>query len=163
MRLDVAFRDMQPIDLDDLVWAGGLAHARAMEAALERSWRGEVEAVVAEVGGLRLIAHGFVDYAAHDGVGFITMLAVHEAWQGLGIGKAMIGELERRIAAAGLPRAALYVEKDHPAAQGLYAGLGYEVVGSAVDHWPLDDGTRHAAPVFVMERELGASSASRES
>lgn len=155
MRVELVFRDLQPIDLDDLDWSGGRAHLAALQTAMEDSWLGGVDVLVGEVGGVRPIAHGAIDHRKSPDAAEIWMLAVHEAWQGLGVGTALIEALEGRALEAGFEATQLSVELDNPRAQELYERLGYRPIGRRVEHWPRDEGTMRAAPALLLRRELG--------
>jgi hypothetical protein len=73
MDLRLSFRDLEAADLSDLNWSGGPDHIRAVAAALEASYAGEVVLLVGSLPNDRLIAMGNVagdllwtfDKAAH--------------------------------------------------------------------------------------------------
>lgn len=154
MSIDVEFRDLQQVDLAGLGWSGGRAHQRALRDFLERSWGGEVDALVAELPTGVLVAHGFVDFVRFGDAGHVQTLAVRDDWQGLRLGTLMVGELEQRTAGRGLAASTLTVELDNPRARSLYQRLGYRVQGTCTEHWPLDDGSIHAAPCELMRHDL---------
>lgn len=152
MHVDLLFRDAQPVDLPELSWTGGPAHCNALAQTLADSCQGGVEFLVAEVNGLRLIAHGVVDFRPIAGVGLLRLLIVDAAWRGLGVGRALIEELEARAVARGLTETQLMVELDNPAAEAVYEHLGYRQAGTAVDSWPTDGGGIVRVPVRVLSR-----------
>lgn len=149
-------RDLEPVDLVALHWAGGPEHIDALARAVQRSYTGEMAALVIAVGrpAWRVIAVGAVDLARRPGAGELTMLSVHESWQSLGIGTLLIGALEEQVRNAGLGRAALCVEHDNSRAEALYRRLGYRRTGSELDGWPVAPGRRYATVSFVLERDL---------
>lgn len=154
MVVDVEFRDLQQVDLDALAWSGGRAHLRALAGFLERSWAGEVDALVAELPTGVLVAHGIVDFTRFGDAGHLQTLAVRDDWQGLGLGTAMVAALEERTVERSLAASTLTVELDNPRAKALYERLGFEVAGAVVEHWPLDDGRMHAADCELMRHAL---------
>ena len=105
MKLRLTVRDLEPGDLADLDWSGGPEHLRAVAAAMQASYAGEVGLVVAALENGRLAGMGAVDFRPEPGSGLIWMLAVHEVLQGLGIGTRLIRALERRTVQSGRSRA----------------------------------------------------------
>lgn len=154
LSLDVEFRDLQQVDLAGLRWSGGRAHQRALRDFLERSWTGEVDAVVAELSTGVLVAHGFVDFVRFGDAGHVQTLAVRDDWQGLGLGTLMVRELEQRACGRELSASTLTVELDNPRARALYQRLGYRVQGPSIERWPLDDGSIHEAACELMRHEF---------
>lgn len=66
--------------------------------------------------------------AGYDGHrGWMYYLAAAPSHRGLGIGRALVAEVERRLEALGCPKAQLMVRSDNAAAVGFYSELGYEV------------------------------------
>lgn len=150
--IEVVFRDAQPVDLDDLAWSGGAAHRAVLAETLRAAWDGDAVLLVGELPSQRLIAHGALDLRGDDPK--IWLLAVHEAWRSLGVGSALLAELEHRARAAGCERVWLTVEEDNPRARLLYESLGYQLTGGAVETWPLDDGTHYAAACHTMSKPV---------
>lgn len=150
-------RDFQLSDLTDLDWSGGPAHQAAVAAAVQASLVGDVALVAAALPNGRLVAMGAVDFRPRDDAGEIWMLSVDEAWQSMGLGSSLVDALESRVRGRGRSVATLGVELDNPRAAALYRRLGYRQTGSALDSWPLDDGTTYVTVVRVMERRLAAA------
>jgi ribosomal protein S18 acetylase RimI-like enzyme len=65
---------------------------------------------------------------AAPGVGYIGHVTVTPDCRGLGIGRALMGELLRRACHAGYARAGLDVADTNPRARALYEGLGFRLV-----------------------------------
>ena len=59
--------------------------------------------------------------------GNIYRLAVHPTYQRRGIARALVVEVERRLAGQGVKRITALVEKDHPWATGFWAAIGYDL------------------------------------
>jgi ribosomal protein S18 acetylase RimI-like enzyme len=152
--VSLSFRDLQAIDLDELDWTGGPAHQRLLAQYAERSWTGDLELTVAEVASGRLIALGGVRFDVASDAGELWMLVVHDAWRDLGVGSALIAELEDRVRARGRRWAQLNVEHDNVRAANLYRRLGYREVGSHPEHWPADDGREYVTVSTLMRRSL---------
>ena len=58
--------------------------------------------------------------------GNIYRLAVHPSYQRRGIARALVAELEKRLAQQGAKRITALVERDHPWATGFWDAAGYE-------------------------------------
>jgi ribosomal protein S18 acetylase RimI-like enzyme len=71
----------------------------------------------------RLVASVLGSYDGRRG--WIHRLATHPEWRGRGIARAMLRELERRLAAHGCRKANLLIDRDNAAVAGFYAELGY--------------------------------------
>lgn len=81
----------------------------------------------------RLHAEG-VDHAhdhGHEELGEVYVIGVAPAWQGTGLGRALLIAGLRHLASRGLPQAMLYVDATNTAAIGLYSSLGFT-------HWDTD-------------------------
>ena len=154
LRLDV--RDLEPTDLGDLDWSGGAEHVRAMADALQASWTGELAALVVALPNGRLAATGVVDFRPEPAAGVLSMLAVHEHLQSLGLGTRLVTALEKRVRRRGLRRARMRVEHDNPRALALYRRLGYRPVDSCVESWPVAGGRTYVTVSTVLEHDLDA-------
>ena len=58
--------------------------------------------------------------------GWMYYLATAPEVRGAGVGRALVSEVERRLAAIGCPKAQLMVRSENSAAVGFYTALGYE-------------------------------------
>jgi ribosomal protein S18 acetylase RimI-like enzyme len=148
------FRDLEAADLSDLDWSGGPEHLRAVAAALEAAYAGEVALLVGCLPNDRLIAMGGVDFRPSEDAGNIWMLAVHERFQSLGVGAQLIAALEHKIIDHGRPLARMLVEHDNPRARALYERLGYSEAGATLDSWPVAGGKTYVTACTIMERRL---------
>jgi ribosomal protein S18 acetylase RimI-like enzyme len=154
MDLRLGFRDLEATDLSDLNWSGGPDHIRAVAAALEASYAGDVVLLVGFLPNDRLIAMGGVDFRTSDEAGNIWMLAVHERFQSLGVGTELIRALQQKIIDHGRPMARMLVEHDNPRARALYHRLGYSEAGAALDSWPIAGAKTYVTACTIMERTL---------
>ena len=152
--LPIRLRDLEPEDLADLEWSGGAEHGRAVAEALQRSFSGHVQVLVAELPNSRLVGCAALDLTPAPAHGVLWMLSVHETVQSLGIGTALIVELERRARATGCRAVRLGVEHDNPRAARLYRRLGYTEVGTTTDSWPVAGGQTYVTVSMVLERRL---------
>ena len=154
MELRLTFRDLEPADLSDLDWSGGPEHIRAVAAALDAAYSGDVALLVGCLPNDRLIAMGGVDFRLSENAGNIWMLAVHERFQSLGAGAELIAALEKKIIDHGRPLARMLVEHDNPRARTLYERLGYSDAGATLDSWPVAGGRTYVTACTIMERRL---------
>jgi putative acetyltransferase len=87
--------------------------------------------LVAEAEG-QIVGHGLLDplpFASVRHVVHLT-LAVHPAWQGRGVGRALLGSLiEWARAAPAVEKIELHVRSSNRAAQALYRKLGFAEMG----------------------------------
>ncbi len=72
----------------------------------------------------RLVAAMMVGYEGHRG--WVNYLAVDPELQGQGLGRQMMAEAERRLAALGCPKVQLQVRTDNVEAIAFYRQLGYK-------------------------------------
>ncbi|MFT4164738.1 MAG: GNAT family N-acetyltransferase [Microlunatus sp.] len=154
MAIDVVFRNLEPSDLSDLDWSGGVEHLTEIAEVLPLMVADEAEYLVGELPNGRLVAAGGADLRPIDGAGLLWQLAVHPLLQGLGIGTALIAALEQRLRVRGCAEARLTVEHDNPDAARLYGRLGYRECGSAVDSWPVAGGRRYVTVTTVLRKSL---------
>jgi ribosomal protein S18 acetylase RimI-like enzyme len=158
MKLRVVIGDLDPTELGDLDWSGGAEHIRAVGAALQASFSGDVVVLRAGLANGHSVGLVAVDFRAEPDAGLIWMLAVHERFQSLGLGSRLVRAAERRIAAAGRDFSRLKVEHDNPGARALYLRLGYQERGAVLDSWPVAGGRTYVTACVLMERRLGAVS-----
>lgn len=119
---------MEDYDAVYTLWqgAGPGVHVRPSDTAPEVAKKLERDPdlfLVAEVEG-RVVG---VIIGAWDGRrGWLHHLAVEEAYRGLGIGSALVREVEERLRAKGCLKVNLLVHAENMAARRLYQHLGYE-------------------------------------
>lgn len=155
MKLRLSFGDLRPEDLTRLDWSGGPEHLRAVAAILQAAYEERAALLVGRLANDNPVALGAAYLDRSPVWGLLGTLAVHEPLQGLGIGSALIGALERRVADSGRPRVRILVEQDNPRARVLYLRLGYREAGPALDHWTVAGGQTYVAACTVLERSLG--------
>jgi ribosomal protein S18 acetylase RimI-like enzyme len=78
--------------------------------------------LVAELDGA-IVGSAMGGYEGHRG--WVNYLAVDGARRGLGLGRALMAELETRLRELGCPKLNLQVREDNSAALGFYERLGY--------------------------------------
>jgi ribosomal protein S18 acetylase RimI-like enzyme len=78
--------------------------------------------LVGELGGA-IVGSAMGGYEGHRG--WVNYLAVDGARRGLGLGRALMAELETRLRELGCPKLNLQVREDNSAALGFYERLGY--------------------------------------
>jgi ribosomal protein S18 acetylase RimI-like enzyme len=154
IQLSVTVRDLEAEDLADLEWSGGSEHVHAVAGALTAAYTDEVVMLVVALANGRLVAMGAADLRPYPGTGLLSMLAVHETFQNLGLGTRLVRELEERLRARGLASARIGVEHDNPRAARLYRRLGYREVGVTVDSWPVSGGRTYVTVNALLERDL---------
>ena len=71
MKLRLTVRDLEPPDLADLDWSGGAEHVRALAAALQAGYAGEMAVLVIALANQRLVAVGAVDFRPEPGAGVL--------------------------------------------------------------------------------------------
>jgi len=104
--------------------------ARARCAAADDPER--VVLVAEEVGPHpEIVGYGF--WFAWGGDAPLLGLGIPDAWQGRGVGPALLDALLGEARAAGKPRVRLSVHKDNSRARGVYASRGFVVDGETDD------------------------------
>jgi [ribosomal protein S18]-alanine N-acetyltransferase len=83
----------------------------------------------------------------------ILTIAVDAAYQGRGVGRALLSENLRQAANAGAKAIFLEVAKDNAPALALYGRFGFVKVGERAGYYRRGDGTR--ATAVVMRRPIG--------
>jgi ribosomal protein S18 acetylase RimI-like enzyme len=66
--------------------------------------------------------------------GNIYRMAVHPNYRRRGIARALVGEVEKRLARQGAKRITALVEKDHPWATSFWQAVGYSLDSRIVRH-----------------------------
>jgi ribosomal protein S18 acetylase RimI-like enzyme len=86
------------------------------------------------------------------GCWYVNMLAVFRQYRGMGIGRRLLEESEKRAAAAGRTAMAIIVEDDNPARR-LYESFGFEAVG-AEPYSPFGGSLKTGGEWVVMRRPV---------
>jgi ribosomal protein S18 acetylase RimI-like enzyme len=152
-------RDARPEDARAIArvhtrsWQIGYAHAFPADALADisvdrrtdhwRRWLTEppvppVAVLVAEAGGA---VYGFASVGRsheEEGVGELFAIYVDPDHWGTGLGRALIGEAEARLKAAGFEEAMLWVLNDNPRARRFYEAAGWAHDGGAKEDTHLD-------------------------
>lgn len=90
--------------------------------------------VVSDTGELASYAIGWYDAAARTGL--MEPVGTHADFRGRGLGKALIREITRRMAALGAEKVTIGTYESNAAAVALYTSAGYEQRGFWVDYVP---------------------------
>ena len=136
--MEFVIDDMKPEDAEEMAWVGRL-HMDNVLQQLERRGRGETDYLVARDAEGEPVAKGGVDYTVHEAAGMIWQMATREDVQSRGLGRALVAELEARIAARGLGHAVIGVETFNHRAEALYRRLGYRDWSSEESGWDQED------------------------
>ena len=83
----------------------------------------------------------------------ILTIAVDPAYQGKGVGRALLSENLRQTSNAGAKTMFLEVAKDNMSALALYERFGFAKVGERAGYYRRADGSR--ATAVVMRKQLG--------
>jgi ribosomal-protein-alanine N-acetyltransferase len=83
----------------------------------------------------------------------ILTIAVDPAYQGKGVGRALLSENLRQMSNAGAKTMFLEVAKDNMSALALYERFGFVKVGERAGYYRRPDGSR--ATAVVMRKQLG--------
>ena len=147
--MKVHLRDYKPADFDTLIeidhacYEPGIAYSkRDMHAYLQFPG---AECVLAETA--REIA-GFCISARQRTRGYIVTIDVLEKYRKSGIGSALLGEVERRLAANGVREVGLETATDNESAIAFWNKHGYRTLGVEKGYYP---GGRDA---FAMTKTL---------
>ena len=90
------------------------------------------------------------------GESHLLNIAVHPAWRGRGIGRALLSECIRRAAGAGASRVFLEVRAGNEAAQRLYRSMGFAFRGIRKGYY-----TDTGEDAVILVREVRRSDAAR--
>ena len=166
--MNFTIRPLQEQDLLPLEWAGEYSHFRHKhQSDLERSLRGEIFYLVADVAGFpagQLIFKTHDPYTENsylaDGAtrGYLFSLRTHPDYRRHGIGLALTQTAETKLKQQGFKLATICVEKTNIYAQKLYEKWGYQIFRDHIGYWSYIDlnGTTsyHADPEWVMQKTL---------
>ncbi|MEO1282066.1 MAG: ribosomal protein S18-alanine N-acetyltransferase, partial [Pseudomonadota bacterium] len=97
-----------------------------------------------------LLGFAFARIAADEAE--VLAIGVSESHQSLGIGKALLLELVRRVKERGATRLFLEVADDNASALRLYRNVGFKIVGTRPRYYARDDG--QGVDAQIMARTL---------
>jgi ribosomal protein S18 acetylase RimI-like enzyme len=129
-------RELRIDDYDRVLalWtAGGLPHRPR-----GRDGRAEIQRQIQKPTAVYLVAEAEgeivgVVLGTHDGrKGWVNRLAVLPDYRRRNVGATLVGEVERRLAAAGIRIFACFIEEGNDVSQAFFEGLGYERFGGVV-------------------------------
>jgi ribosomal-protein-alanine N-acetyltransferase len=90
---------------------------------------------------------GYAGYWLVSDAADIVNLAVHPDFRNMGIGRALLDHLQRKMKNQGVKRAKLEVRASNTAAQNLYAALGFKANGVRKNYYADED-------AVLMEKEI---------
>jgi ribosomal protein S18 acetylase RimI-like enzyme len=90
---------------------------------IARKLRVQPEGLLVAVAGTEIVGTVMAGYEGHRG--WINYLAVLPTHRRAGVGRALMAEAERMLAAAGCPKVSLQLRSTNRGAIGFYAALGY--------------------------------------
>ncbi len=126
--MSIRIRPFEPRDTDSVIslWhAAGLTRPwNDPRKDIERKLQVQPELFLVAVDAGAVVGSVMAGYDGHRG--WLYYLASDPARRGAGIGRALVGEAERRLEAMGCPKVQLMVRPDNEGARGFYDALGYE-------------------------------------
>jgi ribosomal protein S18 acetylase RimI-like enzyme len=166
MNTQVRIRQATRDDLIAMEWEGQYTHFRRMYAEAYRlTQQGEAIMWVADLPGREIIGQVFVSLSSNrpelaDGShsAYIYGFRVRPAYQGQGIGSAMMKVVEKDLFRRGFRKITLNVSRDNSKAIRLYLHLGYHIAAADPGRWYYFDqnGQRQDVnePAWRMEKWL---------
>ena len=163
--IDFVIRHGKEDDLPALEWEGEYARYRSVyRAAWDDVRRGQRAILVAQVEGL-IVGQIFVHFTCPWPVpgierpaGYLYAFRVRPTHRGQGIGRSLLVEGERTLAASGSTHAVIAVSQDNPDARRLYERMGYSWLADDPGSWNYQDdrGRSHAViePASLLVKEL---------
>lgn len=151
-------RDGRPADVDAMTWARSDGQHDAWQHQADRAETGEVDFLVAELGG-RILGKAVLDWTRNaDGTPWLWMVSVDPDHRGQGIGGLMLAVAEARALERGRASIEMAVDDDNARVRDLYLRNGYAVVGPHVDEYDVvqpDGRILHVAtPGVVLRKTL---------
>lgn len=130
---DIAYNDLETIEQVDAAAFHPLWHHNraALEAAQQQSATFTLIERQGSVLGYQL-STWYID------TGHLARLAVLPEVQGLGLGKALVGEMLRFFEERGVTRITVNTQEDNLVSQNLYTSLGFNFTGHSVPVWTLE-------------------------
>jgi putative hydrolase of the HAD superfamily len=128
-------RDGRPGDVDAMHWASTDEQRTAWHRQVDRAETGEVDFLVAELGG-RVLGKAVLDWARRaDGTPWLWMVSVDPGFRSRGIGSGLLAEAEGRAQRRGHTAIELAVDDGNPRARALYVRKGYAAVRPHLDEY----------------------------
>ncbi len=154
-RILVRIRPAVPGDLSALEWEGEYSRYREVyRKAMEESQRGQRLILVAELEG-EVVGQIFVQYQStprdpwdEGSSGYFYAFRVRPKLRNQTIGTQLVEAAESHLVERGFDRAVIAVAKDNPAAERLYARLGYIRFGEDPGNWSYRDEQGRIQHVF---------------
>lgn len=163
--IDFVIRHGKEDDLPALEWEGEYARYRSIyRAAWDDVRRGARAILVAEVED-SVVGQIFIAFTCPRPVpgidrpaGYLYAFRVRPTHRGRGIGRSLLLEAERTLAASGSTHAVIAVSQDNPDARRLYERMGYVWLADDSGTWSYRDdrGRSHTVrePASLLVKEL---------
>lgn len=165
LSLDVTFRQAEKSDLPKLEWGGEYRHFRTLFArTFEEQKRGTRYMLIADVNRFP-VGQVFMQMSnpsdllvAPSKRAYLYSLRVMEAFQGMGIGSALVQHCETMLREYRYAAMSIAAAKENPRARRLYERLGFKVFAEDPGRWHYVDHegkTKHVSePCWLMEKLL---------
>jgi ribosomal-protein-alanine N-acetyltransferase len=134
---EATLRPLLATDLERVTEVDHLAFGRLWRASretLELALRQAADAAVAVIEG-RVVGYQLTTLSALGA--HLARLAVEPAWQGRGLGSALVAGMLERLASRGATRITLNTQADNRASQELYRRLGFQQSGDRLPVYEL--------------------------
>ena len=165
IRARVTIRQMRSEDLPKIEWHGQFMHFRLMfQKAYREQLQGDRHCLIATmnhypIGRLFVIRRQkLMDVPIYKRRALLYSFQVMEAFQGLGIGSALLQEAETHLKSHSFGFATLSVNKNNHKARRLYERRGYRIYDDETGEWTYTDHRgvlrKVNEPCYLLEKSL---------
>jgi ribosomal protein S18 acetylase RimI-like enzyme len=165
LQMEVTFRYAIPSDLPKLEWYGQYTHFRRVFQKTYEEQEAGYRLMLLAVTNNWPIGQMFIQLANFDDPfvdmrrrGYFYSFRVMDAFQGRGLGSALLEEAIRVLAERRYDTVSIAAAKDNPGAKRLYERHGFRVVAEDPGRWHYVDheGRTHyvSEPCYILEREV---------
>jgi ribosomal protein S18 acetylase RimI-like enzyme len=165
LRISIRFRFAIEADLPKLEWGGEFAHfRRVLRNTYHEQQHGNRLMLLADLNGYP-IGQIFIHLESLDRLlwqmqkrAYLYSFRVMPPFRGLGVGTALMAEVEKLLAERRFTQMSIAVAKENDGALRLYQKLGFSISGEDSGRWSYVDHegrTRHVAePCWLLEKNL---------